>query len=177
MDDDSFRKAYSDLLGKYNDREGVVIDIRWNGGGRLHEDIEVLLSGKKYFTQEIRGEATCDMPSRRWNKPSIMLMAEPCYSNAHGTPWVYSHRGLGKTVGMPVPGTMTSVNWVRMQDPTLVFGIPVVGYRLADGSVLENQQLEPDIKVANTPEGIVVGDDAQLRTAVEELLRQIDSAK
>ncbi len=177
MDDDSFRKAYSDLLGKYNDREGVVIDIRWNGGGRLHEDIEVLLSGKKYFTQEIRGEATCDMPSRRWNKPSIMLMAEPCYSNAHGTPWVYSHRGLGKTVGMPVPGTMTSVNWVRMQDPTLVFGIPVVGYRLADGSVLENQQLEPDIKVANTPEGIVAGDDAQLRTAVEELLRQIDSAK
>ncbi len=72
---------------------------------------------------------------------------------------------------------MTSVNWVRMQDPTLVFGIPVVGYRLADGSVLENQQLEPDIKVANTPEGIVAGDDAQLRTAVEELLRQIDSAK
>ena len=108
---------------KYNDREGVVIDIRWNGGGRLHEDIEVLLSGKKYFTQEIRGEATCDMPSRRWNKPSIMLMGEPCYSNAHGTPWVYKHRGLGTPVGMPVPGTMTSVNWVPTQDPTLVFGI------------------------------------------------------
>lgn len=177
MDDGSFRKVYSDLLGKYNDREGVVIDIRWNGGGRLHEDIEVLLSGEKYFTQEIRGEATCDMPSRRWNKPSVMLMAEPCYSNAHGTPWVYSHRGLGKTVGMPVPGTMTSVNWVRMQDPTMVFGIPVVGYRLADGSVLENQQLEPDVKVENTPEGIVTGDDAQLRAAVETLLKDIDSRK
>lgn len=177
MDDDSFRKVYSDLLGKYNDREGVVIDIRWNGGGRLHEDIEVLFSGEKYFTQEIRGEATCDMPSRRWNKPSVMVMAEACYSNAHGTPWVYSHRGLGKTVGMPVPGTMTSVNWVRMQDPTMVFGIPVVGYRLADGSVLENQQLEPDIKVENTPEGIVAGEDAQLRAAVESLLKDIDSKK
>ena len=177
MDDDSFRKAYSDLLGKFNDREGVVIDIRWNGGGRLHEDIEVLLSGEKYFTQEIRGEATCDMPSRRWNKPSIMVMCEACYSNAHGTPWVYSHRGLGKTVGMPVPGTMTSVNWVRMQDPTMIFGIPVVGYRLADGSVLENQQLEPDVKVENTPEGIVAGEDAQIRAAVEEILRHIDSKK
>ena len=74
MDDDSFRKAYSDLLGKYNDREGAVIDIRWNGGGRLHEDIEVLLSGKKYFTQEIRGHETCDMPSRRYNKPTVMVM-------------------------------------------------------------------------------------------------------
>lgn len=177
MGDDSFRKVYSDLLGKYNDREGVVIDIRWNGGGRLHEDIEVLLSGEKYFTQEIRGEATCDMPSRRWNKPSIMVMSEACYSNAHGTPWVYKHRNLGKLVGMPVPGTMTSVNWVRMQDPTLVYGIPVVGYRLADGSVLENQQLEPDIKVANAPEDLSAGEDAQLRAAVEELLREIDSKK
>lgn len=175
MNDDSFRKVYADLLGKYNDREGVVIDIRWNGGGRLHEDIEVLLSGQKYFTQEVRGHQTCDMPSRRWNKPSIMVMSEACYSNAHGTPWVYSHRNLGKTVGMPVPGTMTSVNWVTMQDPTMVFGIPVVGYRLADGSVLENQQLEPDIKVANRPEDISRGIDSQLKTAVEELLKQIDN--
>lgn len=177
MDDESFRKAYSDMLGKYNDREGVIIDIRWNGGGRLHEDIEVLLSGQKYFTQEIRGQASCDMPSRRWNKPSIMLMCEACYSNAHGTPWVYSHRGLGKLVGMPVPGTMTSVNWVTLQDPTLVYGIPVVGYRLADGSFLENQQLEPDVKVANTPELISAGVDMQLRTAVNELLKEIDKKK
>lgn len=177
MSDDSFREVYSKLLGKYNDREGVVIDIRWNGGGRLHEDIEVLLSGQKYFTQEIRGEETCDMPSRRWNKPSIMVMSEACYSNAHGTPWVYSNRGLGKLVGMPVAGTMTSVNWVTMQDPDLVYGIPVVGYRLADGSVLENQQLEPDIRVANDPADVVRGRDAQIEAAVAELLREIDSKK
>lgn len=174
MDDESFRRVYSDLLGKYNDREGVVIDIRWNGGGRLHEDIEVLFSGQKYFTQEIRGTRTCDMPSRRWNKPSIMVMSEACYSNAHGTPWVYSHRGLGKLVGMPVPGTMTSVNWVRMQDPTLIFGIPVIGYHLPDGSFLENQQLEPDIRVTNDPATVVNGVDTQLQTAVDALLRQID---
>ncbi len=177
MDDASFRRIYSDMLGKYNDREGLVIDIRWNGGGRLHEDIEVLLSGEKYFTQEIRGVETCDMPSRRWNKPTIMIMAEPCYSNAHGTPWVYKNRGLGKLVGMPVPGTMTSVNWVRTQDQTITFGIPVIGYRLADGSFLENQELEPDVLVNNAPEEIVAGIDAQLRTAVETLLRDIDSKK
>lgn len=177
MDDDSFRKAYSDLLGKYNDREGAVIDIRWNGGGRLHEDIEVLLSGKKYFVQEIRGEEIGDMPSRRWNKPSIMVMCEACYSNAHGTPWVYKNRGLGKLVGMPVAGTMTSVNWVNLQDDSLVFGIPVVGYRLPDGSFLENKQLEPDIRVENDPEVIVSGTDQQLKAAVEELLRELDQNK
>ncbi len=177
MSDDSFRPMYADLLGKYNNCEGVVIDIRWNGGGRMHEDIEVLFTGEKYLTQEIRGKDVCDMPSRRWNKPSIMLVAEPCYSNAHGTPWVYKHQSIGKVVGMPVPGTMTSVNWVTMQDPTLVFGIPVIGYRTAEGTYLENFQLEPDVRVDNTPEAIVSGEDTQLRTAVETLLRDLDSRR
>ncbi|MDR3061819.1 MAG: peptidase S41, partial [Dysgonamonadaceae bacterium] len=159
MGDPSFRTIYSDILGKYNNKEGIVIDIRFNGGGRLHEDIEVLFSGKKYFTQVIRGIETCDMPSRRWNKPSIMVTGEACYSNAHGTPWVYKHTGIGKLVGMPVPGTMTSVSWENLQDPTLIFGIPIVGYELPDGSYLENQQLEPDVKIANSPDKLVNGED------------------
>lgn len=171
MGDGSFRSVYSDILGKYNNREGIVIDTRFNGGGRLHEDIEILFSGKKYFTQVIRGRESCDMPSRRWNKPSIMLTCEANYSNAHGTPWVYSHQGLGKVVGMPVPGTMTSVSWENLQDPSLVFGIPVIGYQLPDGSYLENTQLEPDVKVANAPETVVNGEDTQLKTAVDELLK------
>ncbi len=173
MDDASYRTIYAKILGEYIDRDGIVIDTRWNGGGRLHEDIEVLFSGKSYITQDVHGVETSQMPSRRWNKPSIMLICEANYSNAHGTPWVYKHLNLGKLVGMPVPGTMTSVNWVTMQDPTLVFGIPVTGMRIPDGTYLENQQLEPDIKVANSPETIVKGEDTQLRTAVESLLKDL----
>ncbi len=174
MNDDSFRTIYNDILGKYNKCEGIVIDTRFNGGGRLHEDIEVLFSGEKYLTQVVRGAESCDMPSRRWNKPSIMIQCESNYSNAHGTPWVYSHKKIGRLVGAPVPGTMTSVNWVTMQDPTLIFGIPVVGYRTAEGYYLENTQLEPDFYVLNDPATVVHGEDAQLRTAVEQLLKEID---
>lgn len=177
MDDGSFRTVYSDILGKYNNREGIVIDTRFNGGGRLHEDIEVLFSGQKYLTQVIRGREACDMPSRRWNKPSIMVQCEANYSNAHGTPWVYKHRQMGKLVGAPVPGTMTSVNWVRMQDPDLIYGIPVVGYRLPDGSYLENKELEPDVYVLNAPETVVKGEDTQLKAAVDELLKELDAKK
>ncbi|MDR0972495.1 MAG: DPP IV N-terminal domain-containing protein [Prevotellaceae bacterium] len=175
MGDPSFRTIYAQILGKFNKKEGIVIDTRFNGGGRLHEDIEVLFSGKHYFTQVIRGIEACDMPSRRWNKPSIMVMGEANYSNAHGSPWVYRHTGIGKLVGMPVPGTMTSVSWETLQDPSLVFGIPVVGYRLDDGSYLENQQLEPDFKVANAPDKFVTGEDQQIEKAVEELLKEISS--
>ena len=175
MDDGSFRTIYSDILGKYNRCEGIVIDTRFNGGGRLHEDIEVLFSGEKYLTQVVRGAESCDMPSRRWNKPSIMIQCESNYSNAHGTPWVYNYKHIGKLVGAPVPGTMTSVNWVTLQDPTLVFGIPVIGYRTAQGYYLENTQLEPDFYVLNDTAAVVRGEDAQLRTAVEQLLKEIDA--
>ena len=171
MNDASFRDVYSDILGKYNLKEGIVIDTRHNGGGRLHEDIEILFSGHKYFTQVVRGREVCDMPSRRYNHPSIMLQAEGNYSNAHGTPWVYSHQKIGKLVGAPVPGTMSSVNWERLQDSSLIFGVPVIGYQLPDGSYLENTQLEPDVLILNRPETVVTGTDLQLETAVSELLK------
>ena len=174
MGDPEFRTVYSDVLGKYNHCDGIVIDTRFNGGGRLHEDIEVLFSGKKYLTQVIRGEEVCDMPSRRWNKPSIMLQCESNYSNAHGTPWVYKHKKMGKLVGAPVPGTMTTVSWESLQNPSLMYGIPVVGYRMDNGVYLENYQLEPDVHVLNAPETIVKGEDTQLKKAVEELLKDID---
>ena len=76
-----------------------------------------------------------------------------------------------------MPGTMTSVSWDTLQDLSLVFGIPIIGYRLPDGSYLENTQLEPDIKVANSPETVVKGEDTQLKMAVDELLKEIDSRK
>ena len=173
MGDASYRDVYADILGKYNLREGIVIDTRFNGGGRLHEDIEILFSGEKYLEQVIRDTVACIMPSRRYVKPSIMIIGEANYSNAHGTPWVYKHRNIGKLVGMPVPGTMSSVTWETLQDNTMYFGLPVVGYRTEDGNYLENSQLEPDIKVKNTPEKLAQGIDEQLEAAVQELLKEL----
>lgn len=106
-----------------------------------------------------------------------MVQCEACYSNAHGTPWVYKTMGLGKLVGMPVPGTMTSVNWVTMQDSSMIFGIPVIGYQLEDGSYLENKQLDPDVLVPVNPADVMAGEDVQLHKAVETLLHDLDSKK
>ena len=174
MGDASYRDVYADILGKYNLCEGIVIDTRFNGGGRLHEDIEILFSGEKYLEQVVRDSVACVMPSRRYVKPSIMVIGEANYSNAHGTPWVYKYKNIGKLVGMPVPGTMSSVTWETLQDNSLYFGLPVVGYRTEEGGYLENSQLEPDIKVKNTPEKLAQGVDEQLEAAVNELLKELD---
>ena len=173
MGDASYRDVYSQILGKYNLCDGIVIDTRFNGGGRLHEDIEILFSGEKYLEQVINDSVACVMPSRRYNKPSVMLIGEANYSNAHGTPWVYKYKKMGSLVGMPVPGTMSSVTWETLQDPSLYFGLPVVGYRTEQGNWLENTQLEPDVKVRNTPEKMAEGVDEQLEAAVRELLKEV----
>ncbi len=175
MGDASYRDVYSQILGKYNLCDGIVIDTRFNGGGRLHEDIEILFSGEKYLEQVINDSVACVMPSRRYNKPSVMLVGEANYSNAHGTPWVYKHKQMGRLVGMPVPGTMSSVTWETLQDPSLYFGLPVIGYRTEQGNWLENTQLEPDVKVRNTPEKMAAGVDEQLEAAVRELLKEVQA--
>ena len=177
MNAGSFRTVYSDLFGRYNDREGVVIDTRYNGGGHLHEDVEVLFSGHKYLDLVPREQVISEHPRKRWKKPSVMLIGEANYSNAHGTPWVYKTQGLGKLVGKPVPGTMTSVWWETQVDPTIYFGVPIVGYVDRNGRYLENQQLEPDVDVALDYFKLQQGHDTQIEKAVQVLLEAADAAK
>lgn len=173
MNDSSFRVTYGEMLGRYNDKEAMIVDTRFNGGGSLHEDLAKLLGGKKYFDSVPRGQFIGSDPRNQWWKPSVVLMSEGNYSNAHGFPYVYKKLGLGKLVGMPVPGTMTSVWWERLQDQTLVFGIPMVGYRDEAGHYLENQQLEPDFPVENDLGVLAAGRDQQLEKAVRVLLETL----
>ena len=173
MDSPSFRKVYSEILGKYRNKKAIIVDTRFNGGGWLHEDLLHLLSGKKYAEFVPRGQFIGEDPFTQWNKPSAVLVSESNYSNAHGFPWAYKELGLGKIIGMPVPGTMTAVWWEVLMDPSLVFGIPQVGMKDNQGRILENMQLEPDIKVTNDPENALKGRDLQLEAAVESLLQEI----
>ena len=171
MDSNRFREVYSDLLGRYRNREAVIIDTRHNGGGWLHDDLVTLLGGKEYQRFEPRGQYIGSDPFNKWLKPSAVLVCEDNYSNAHGFPWLYKELGLGKLIGTSVPGTMTAVWWESQIDPSIVFGIPQVAVKDMRGNYLENQDLEPDIEVYNTPASVLEGRDLQLEKAVEVLLQ------
>lgn len=174
MDSPSFREVYSKLLGKYRNREAVVVDTRYNGGGWLHNDIALLLSGKEYVRYNPRGRYIGSDPFSQWTKPSVMLINESNYSDAHGTPYTYKTLGIGKLVGAPVPGTMTAVWWETQIDPSIVFGIPQVTSLDRNGKPLENQQLDPDVPVYNNPADVQRGRDDQLVKATLELLNTLD---
>lgn len=173
MDSQSFRDVYSELLGRYRNKEAVIIDTRHNGGGWLHDDLVTLLSGKEYQQFVPRGQYIGSDPYNKWLKPSAVLVCEDNYSNAHGFPFVYKTLGVGKLIGAPVPGTMTAVWWESQIDPTLVFGIPQVGVKDMQGNYLENQELQPDIEVYNDPASQLEGKDKQLEKAVEYLLEEV----
>ncbi|RZJ52751.1 MAG: peptidase S41, partial [Flavobacterium sp.] len=159
MDSDSFREVYSKALGKYNDTKALIVDTRFNGGGWLHDDLATFLSGKPYIGIEPRGQKNMGVePASKWNKPSAVLMSEGNYSDAHMFPYTYKALGIGKLIGMPVPGTGTAVWWEKMLDGKTVFGIPQVGMRMiGQDKLLENSQLDPDIKVKNDPAKVNIG--------------------
>jgi len=106
----------------------------------------------------------------KWKKPSAVLINEGNYSDACAFPYAYQYLKIGKLVGMPVAGTMTAVWWERLQDKSITFGIPQVGIKDMKGDYIENQQIEPDIRVENKFEMVTKGKDQQLQKAVEHLL-------
>lgn len=172
MNDEAYREFYDQVLGKYPNKKALIVDTRFNGGGWLHDDLATFLSGKKYMDFVPKERKIGVEPGSKWNKPSVVLMSEGNYSDAHMFPVVYKTLNIGKLIGMPVPGTGTAVWWENLQDQSIVFGIPQVGIISPDGKYYENNQLEPDHKVLNEYTPMIKGEDQQIKEAVKVLLNK-----
>ena len=177
MNDASFRVVYSEILGRNFDKEAIVVDTRWNGGGWLHNDLAKLLSGKEYVTMHVRGRKYHGDSLDQWNKPSILVMGEGNYSDAHAFPYTYNVLGIGEMVGMPVPGTMTAVWWETSLSGDMRVGVPQVGMKNTKGEYLENNQTEPDHLIKNDPQSTAIGEDKQIAKAVEVMLKKLGAKK
>jgi len=175
MSDSRYREIFEDIFGKATEKEAIILDTRFNNGGNLVEALTVLLTGETYARQVPRGRLVGTEPTHRWTKPSIVVMNEGNYSDAHCFPAAYTELEIGETVGTQVPGTCTAVWWEGLQDKSLYFGIPQVGQMDNDGDLLENKHLDPDHWIDNDPEFEAQGKDQQLEKAVEVMLEQLGS--
>ena len=172
MDGESFQTVYDRILGKYRNCDAIVVDTRYNGGGWLHNDLAVLLSGKEYVKFKPRGREIGHEPFAQW----VKAVRDACKRiKLQRCTWLSVHlqdsrnRRSGR---QPDPGTMTAVWWETQIDPTIVFGIPQVTNVSMDGTVLENTQLNPDILIYNRQADIERGVDAQLEGAVRHLMEK-----
>jgi C-terminal processing protease CtpA/Prc len=174
MNDGSYRASIDEVMGRNKQKEALIVDTRFNGGGWLHNDLNTFLSGKQYLGFAPQGNPVKPTePMDRWSKPSCVVMSEGNYSDAFIFPYVYKDNGIGKLIGMPVPGTGTAVWWETQIDPTMVFGIPMVATIGKEKRPTENLQLEPDMKVPLPYEDFLNGKDPQIEAAVKEMLKTI----
>ncbi|BAV04345.1 C-terminal processing protease CtpA/Prc, contains a PDZ domain [Filimonas lacunae] len=173
MNDGAYRATFEEMMGKYINRKGIVIDTRFNGGGDLVADLAMFLGGKKFMDYSTDTRSNGYEPNFRWTKPSISLACESNYSDGHCYAFTYQELKLGKLVGMPVPGTCTFAGWEMLQEPGLRWGVPPLGCKDMKGQYLENHQTEPDIKVMNEYQVAGKGKDQQLEAAVTELLKEV----
>jgi len=172
MGDGPFRNVIQDMLGKYSDRDGVIVDTRFNGGGDLVADLAMFFTGVEFNTYATADKDVGGEPTSRWTKPTLTLINEAMYSDGHCYASAYTELQIGKTVGMPVPGTCSFAGWEGLPDGSR-WGVVPVSARNMSGEWMENNQTEPMIKVKNMPGLIDRGVDQQLERAIEELMREV----
>lgn len=172
MNDGQYRNMYDEMMGKYADREGVIVDTRFNGGGDLVADLAMFFTGEKFLDYANEDRSVGYEPTFRWTKPTLAMFNEANYSDGHCFSCGYTELGIGKTVGMPVPGTCSFAGWETLPNGIRWGAVPISVKNKA-GEWLENNETRPMFEVKNQPERIAAGQDQQLEKAVEELLKDI----
>ncbi|APZ47618.1 peptidase S41 [Polaribacter reichenbachii] len=173
MSDGPYRSIYQDMMGKYADKKGVIIDTRFNGGGDLVADLAMFFTGVPFITYATEAKVVGGEPTSRWTKPTLSIFNESMYSDGHCYASGYTDLKIGKTVGMPVPGTCSFAGWEGLQNGGY-WGVVPVSAKNKAGEWMENNQTEPTIKVKNMPGKVDNGIDEQLMRSIQELLKDVN---
>jgi tricorn protease len=173
MNQPSLRKFEKDIRENRN-KEALIIDQRWNGGGNIEQELLAILVQRQYQVWQPRGTEPSGRPFAGFFGPKVVLQNWRSASNAEMFPAGFRALGLGKTIGTPTMGAVIGTGSYSLIDGSTV-RTPGVGVYLADPkrTNMENYGVQPDILVENTPEDNLAGRDRQLETAVQELLKQI----
>lgn len=156
------------------DKQGAVIDERYNGGGSAADYIiEVLQRDFDGYFNNVAGERyPFTSPAAGIWGPKVMIMNEMSGSGGDFLPYMFQRRKIGPLVGKRTWGGLVHT----ADSPVLVDGgtmiAPRGGFFTRDGKwAVENEGTAPDIEVENWPKDVIAGRDPQLEKAVEEGLR------
>jgi tricorn protease len=173
MNQPSLRRFEKELR-ENRDKEALVIDQRWNGGGNIEQELLALLVQRPYQVWQPRGAESNLRPFAGFFGPKVVLQNFRSASNAEMFPAGFRALGLGKVIGTPTAGAVIGTGSYSLIDGSTV-RTPGIGVYLADQkrTNMENYGVKPDILVDNTPEDNLAGRDRQLEVAVQELLKEL----
>ena len=163
-----------------HDREGIIVDVRFNGGGHIAPFILDVLSRKAYTQSSYRGRmSTADTNlagNRILDRPLVLITNEHSGSNAEMFSEGFRRLGLGKVVGMPTAGAVIwTWSWTLLDGTS--FRLPRLQVATLEGENTEGAARPVDVEVDRTLGEAAQGVDSQLDVAVEQLLAQIDSGE
>ncbi len=164
-----------DLFRDNADKEALIIDVRGNSGGRIHDDLIGFLTKKPntLTSDRMYGSVKRESPRRTWTKPIALLIDENSYSDSEIFPFIFREMKLGTVIGMPTSGAVIGTwDWTLMDGSTM--RLPVSGWFSLQGENLEGMGAAPDIRVEMHLNDIVSENDVQLKKAVDVLLEQLN---
>jgi len=186
----SYERFERELTASGYGKKGVVIDVRFNGGGSTTDMLMTVLNVRQHAYTIPRGAAASldrenqkfannypfseRLPMPPLMKPSIALCNENSYSNAEIFSHAYKTLDIGTLVGQPTFGAVISTGSYRLMNGYRVRMPFRAWYVKATGENMEHGPAVPDIIVENAPDGKAKGQDLQLKKSVETLLEQLN---
>lgn len=162
-----------DMTKELNSKDGLILDLRYNTGGNVHDEVLKFLSQRSYLQWKYReGSFTRQSSFAASDKPIVLLTNEQSLSDAEMTAQGFKQLKLGKIVGNETYHWIIFTSGAGLVDGSFV-RLPGWGCYSLDGKDLEMTGVTPDIKVVNTFEDKISGKDPQLDTAIEEVMKQL----
>ncbi len=165
---------YREIVHEYHYKDALILDLRYNRGGNVHDQVLQLLSQKQYMQWKYRdGEFTPQPNFTPSDKPIVLLINEQSLSDAELTAVGFKELELGTIIGTETYRWLIFTTNVSMIDGS-VYRLPSWGCYYNDGKDIEEVGAKPDIFVDNTFKDRVENKDPQLEKAIEEILKQLN---
>jgi tricorn protease len=156
-------------------KEGMVVDVRANGGGNVSRMLIERLRRKILAAQFPRTSEEPNLyPDGVFAGPLVCLLNENSSSDGDIFPAMFREAGLGPLIGKRSWGGVVGItNRGTLVDGGVV-NVPEFGFTNAKGEwIIEGYGVDPDIVVENDPKLVIQGKDPQLERGVTELLNKL----
>lgn len=154
-------------------RDGLILDIRYNRGGNVHDDVLQFLSQKPYLKWKYRGGEFTPQPNfTPASKPIVLLINEQSLSDAEMTAQGFKALGLGTIVGTETYRWIIFTSGKSLVDGSY-YRLPSWGCYTLEGKDIEMNGVAPDAYVKNNMVNRLKDEDPQLDKAIELIMQEL----
>ncbi|MBN7814168.1 S41 family peptidase [Algoriphagus pacificus] len=161
------------MVSNKGNRDGLILDLRYNTGGNVHDPVLQFLSQRSYLQWKYRDGALTNQPNfSPADKPIVLLINEQSLSDAEMTAQGFKELGLGTIIGTETYRWIIFTSGQGLVDGSF-YRLPSWGCYTLDGRNLEKEGVSPDIRVDENFVDRMEGNQKQLDKAIEVILEQL----